>query len=235
MLGEKRLKSTIDLKNVFPDLNVQVPLSRNLIEKILRDGILSGRLAGGTALRQEELASLFGVSRMPVREALLKLEAQGLVQHMPNKGAVVLQMTVDDVVETYAIRLILEPEALRQSIPNLREIDVNEARGHMEAMTKETDLANLGRLNRLFHMSLYQGAKNQKLLRLIDHELQEEERFLRFHLSALGLGEMAQDDHKALVSLAEAGDFETAASILHQHLYQASKTMKQYLDQHMTS
>lgn len=234
MLSEAILKSTTDLKHAFPDLNAQVSLSRNLVEKTLRDGILSGRLAGGTALRQEELASLFGVSRMPVREALLKLEAQGLVQNVPNKGAVVLQMNVDDVVETYAIRLILEPEALRQSIPNLRKTDLNEAYGHMEAMAKETDLANLGRLNRLFHMSLYQGAKNQKLLRLIDRELQEEERFLRFHLSALGLGEMAQDDHKALVSLAEAGDAEAAAGILRQHLYQASDTIKQYLDQHMT-
>ncbi|WP_229999559.1 GntR family transcriptional regulator [Pseudomonas carnis] len=229
------MKSTADLKNAFPEINAQVPLSRNLVEQTLRDGILNGRLAGGTALRQEELARMFGVSRMPVREALLKLEAQGLVRNVPNKGAIVLQMNVDDAVETYAIRLLLEPEALRQSIPNLCKEDFKQAREHIVAMESETDLESLGRLNRLFHMSLYRRTPNKKLLRLIDIELQEEERFLRLHLSAMGLGEMAQDDHKALVSLAEARAPEEAASVLRQHLQRACDTFKNYLEKQMTS
>ncbi|MBN2975060.1 MULTISPECIES: GntR family transcriptional regulator [Pseudomonas] len=228
------MKATVDLKAAFPEIDAQSPLSRNLVEKTLRDGILNGTLAGGTALRQEELASLFGVSRMPVREALLKLEAQGLVRNTPNKGAVVLQMNVSDAVETYCLRLLLEPEALRQSIPNLRDEDFAKARKYVAAMENETDLANLGRLNGLFHMSLYGRSTNRKLLNLINVELQEEERFLRFHLAAMGLEEMAQDDHKKLISLAEARAPEEAAAVLRQHLQKACDTFKNYLEKQMT-
>ncbi len=196
---------------------------------------MNGTLAGGTALRQEELASLFGVSRMPIREALMKLEAQGLVRNVPNKGAVVLQMNVNEAVDTYSLRLILEPEALRQSIPHLREEDFAQAREYVTEMENETDLASLGRLNRLFHMSLYRRSTNHKLLSLINVELHEEERFLRFHLAAMGLEEMAQEDHKALISLAEARAPEEAVAVLRQHLQQACATIKNYLEQQMTS
>lgn len=222
------------LNDLLPQAQIPTHLARNLIETTLRDAILDGRLVSGTPLRQEELASLFGVSRMPVREALRQLEAQALIQIVPHKGAVVTQLNRDDAVETYALRLLLEPEALRLSIPHLRAEDFAEARSHICAMQNETDLASLGRLNRLFHRSLYRRANNSKLLRLIDNELQEEERFLRFHLKAMGLSEMAQDDHQALVALAETRDSEAAAAVLCRHLQQASNTIKQYLDNRMT-
>lgn len=227
--------SKFSLNAVLPETQAPAHLARNLIETTLRDAILDGRLVSGTPLRQEELASLFGVSRMPVREALRQLEAQALIQIVPHKGAVVTQLSGDDAVETYALRLLLEPEVLRQSIPHLQAEDFAEARAHISAMETETDLASLGRLNRLFHLSLYRRAQNRKLLRLVDNELQEEERFLRFHLSALGLEEMAQDDHLALVALAEAGDCPGAMAVLGRHLHQASTTIKHYLDKRMTS
>ncbi|HBN8602315.1 TPA: GntR family transcriptional regulator [Pseudomonas aeruginosa] len=223
------------VSTLLPRVQAPSHLARNLIETTLRDAILDGRLVSGTPLRQEELAELFGVSRMPVREALRQLEAQALVQIVPHKGAVVTQLISDDAVETYAVRLLLEPEALRQSIPNLQAQDLEEAHAHIAAMENETDLASLGRLNRLFHLALYRRTPNAKLLRLIDNELQEEERFLRFHLSAMGLGEMAQDDHKTLVALAAAGNTEGAAEVLRKHLQMASDTIRSYLERRLTS
>ena len=209
----------------------QVPphLARSVIEERLRSAIIEGRLAPGVALRQQELATLFGVSRMPVREALRQLEAQSLLQVVAHKGAVVAPLIGEDAVDTYALRVILEAEALRQSIPLLDADDIAQARHYIELLETETRYAEIGRLNRLFHMSLYHKAPNQKLLRLIENELNEEERFLRFHLSSMGLGKLTQDDHRGLVEAANDKAVEEAVSILQKHLNKAAVTMKIYL------
>ena len=91
------------------------------VEATLREAILSGAIAPGTPLRQEELATTFKVSRMPIREALRQLEAQALVDFEPHRGAVVVQITLLDAMDNYAIRAALEPQALRLSIPHLTE------------------------------------------------------------------------------------------------------------------
>ncbi|AIZ35073.1 GntR family transcriptional regulator [Pseudomonas sp. K1(2024)] len=211
--------------------NEQVPahLARSVIEERLRSAILDGRLPPGTALRQEELAGLFGVSRMPVREALRQLEAQSLLKVVMHKGAVVAPLIGEDAVDTYNLRVLLETEALRQSIPNLDAADIALARGYIAQLEEETRHAEIGRLNRLFHMTLYSKASNQKLLRLIEIELNEEERFLRFHLSAMGLGKLTQDDHIALVDAANDKLVEQAIEVLEKHLNTAAQTIRRYL------
>nr|WP_302056146.1 GntR family transcriptional regulator [Pseudomonas sp. SBB6] len=214
----------------------QVPphLARTVIEERLRSAILDGRLEPGLALRQQELATLFGVSRMPVREALRQLEAQSLLQVVAHKGAVVAPLIGEDAVDTYALRVILESEALRQSIPLLDADDIALARSYIAQLENETRHAEIGRLNRLFHMSLYSKATNQKLLRLIENELNEEERFLRFHLSSMGLGKLTQDDHIGLVDAANDKSVEDAVRILERHLNNGAKTMKAYLNRQST-
>ena len=210
----------------------QVPphLARGVIEERLRSAILDGRLPPGTAVRQQELATLFGVSRMPVREALRQLEAQSLLQVVMHKGAVVAPLIGEDAVDTYALRVLLETEALRQSIPLLDADDIAQARAYIRQLETETRHAEIGRLNRLFHMALYSKARNQKLLRMIEIELNEEERFLRFHLSSMGLGKLTQDDHIALVDAANDRLVDEAVRLLEEHLNHAARTIRKYLD-----
>lgn len=210
----------------------QVPshLARGVIEERLRRAILEGRLPAGTAIRQQELAELFGVSRMPVREALRQLEAQSLLTVEMHKGAVVAPLIGEDAMDTYALRLLLESEALRQSIPFLDQQDIAQARGYIAQLENETVHAEIALLNRLFHMSLYNKAPNQKLLRLIEIELCEEERFLRFHLSSMGLGKLTQKDHIALTDAAEAKRVDVALAVLERHLNTAAATIREYLN-----
>ncbi|MFT0521513.1 MULTISPECIES: GntR family transcriptional regulator [Pseudomonas] len=220
----------IKLSNVLVSEQVPAHLARGVIEERLRSAILDGRLPPGTAVRQQELATLYGVSRMPVREALRQLEAQSLLTVEMHKGAVVAPLIGEDAVDTYELRVLLESEALRQSIPLLEPEDIASARGYIEQLENETRHAEIGRLNRLLHMALYSKASNQKLLRLIENELNEEERFLRFHLSSMGLGKLTQDDHNALVDAASDKQVELAVSVLEQHLNHGARVIRNYLD-----
>lgn len=218
------------LSNVLASEQLLPHQARGVIEERLRSAILDGRLPPGTAVRQQELATLFGVSRMPVREALRQLEAQSLLKVEMHKGAVVAPLIGEDAVDTYALRVLLETEALRQSIPLLDASDIASARGYIQQLENETRHAEIGRLNRLLHMSLYSKAPNKKLLRLIEDELNQEERFLRFHLSSMGLGKLTQDDHNALVDAASAKQVDEAITVLEKHLNTAAGVIRRYLD-----
>lgn len=205
-------------------------LARSVIEETLRNAILDGRLPCGTAMRQQELASLFGVSRMPVREALRQLESQSLLHVVTHKGAVVAPLIEDNSAETYELRMLLESEALRLSIPLLTEADIVEAEAFICALEQEKDYAEIGRLNRLFHMALYGKAPNQRLLKLVEHGLNEEERFLRYNLEAMGLGETSQEDHRELLSLVAQKKTQESILTLRNHLMRGMEVITAYLN-----
>ncbi|GFM52623.1 GntR family transcriptional regulator [Pseudomonas cichorii] len=212
--------------------NEQPPahLARAVIEEKLRNAIIDGSLPSGTALRQQELATLFGVSRMPVREALRQLEAQSLLRVETHKGAVVAPLITEDAVDAYALRILLESQALRLSIPLLDAEDLATARRCIEALEVETDYSKMGTLNRLFHMALYAKTPNKRLMRLVEEGLNEEERFLRFNLSSMGLGKLSQDDHWELLRLAEEKAVDQIVGSLQNHLNRGVKAITQYLN-----
>src|SRR5262250_1585664 len=93
----------------------------------LRDQIIRGEIAEGTQLRQDAIATQYQVSRIPVREALRQLDAEGLISIVPNRGAIVPALSPNDIEELFSIRALLEPEVLKLSIPHLTEEDLAEA------------------------------------------------------------------------------------------------------------
>ncbi|MGP6458275.1 GntR family transcriptional regulator [Pseudomonas parakoreensis] len=217
------------LHSIKVDGPIPAHLARSIIEETLRSAILDGRLPCGTALRQQDLADLFGVSRMPVREALRQLEAQELLSVTTHKGAVVAPLIQGDATETYELRILLESEAMRQSVPLLTSADHALAAGYIEALETQHDYSEIGRLNRLFHMALYRKAPNQRLLRLVEDGLNEEERFLRFNLEAMGLGKLSQEDHRAMLQAVIGRDVELSVKLLTQHLNRGVEVITRYL------
>jgi DNA-binding GntR family transcriptional regulator len=205
-------------------------LARSVIEETLRSAILDGRIPCGTALRQQDLADLFGVSRMPVREALRQLEAQSLLNVVAHKGAVVAALVQGDATETYELRILLESEALRRSIPLLQAADFELAARYIDELETEHNYTEIGRLNRLFHMALYSKAPNRRLLRLVEDGLNEEERFLRFNLEAMGLGKLSQEDHRSLLRAVEDRNIELAVELLEHHLNRGVEVITRYLE-----
>ena len=135
-----------------------------------------------------------------------------------------------DAVETYALRILLESEALRLSIPLLVDEDLEQAARYIDELETENNYTEIGRLNRLFHMALYCKAPNQRLLRLVEDGLNEEERFLRFNLEAMGLGKISQEDHRALLRAVEDRDVERAVKLLEQHLNRGVEVITRYLN-----
>ncbi|MFJ2358003.1 GntR family transcriptional regulator [Pseudomonas fluorescens] len=217
------------LHSIKVDGPIPAHLARSIIEETLRSAILDGRLPCGTALRQQDLADLFGVSRMPVREALRQLEAQELLSVTTHKGAVVAPLIQGDATETYELRILLESEAMRQSIPLLTSADHARAASYIEELETQHDYGEIGRLNRLFHMALYSKAPNQRLLRLVEDGLNEEERFLRFNLEAMGLGKLSQEDHRAMLQAVIERDVELSVKLLTQHLNRGVEVITRFL------
>src|SRR3954452_18423078 len=114
------------------------PIERRTIAaeaaEILRRRILSGEIRGGQPLRQEQIAQEMGVSRIPLREALKQLEAEGFVTIAPHKGAVVSTLSAEEAEELFALRLQLELWLLREAIPRMREADF----AHLDAIIDES-------------------------------------------------------------------------------------------------
>lgn len=201
------------------------------VEATLKAAILEGRLPAGTPLRQDDIARDLDVSRMPVREALRQLEAQALVDSVPHKGAVVTDISASDAADSFAIRRGLEVAALRLSIPHLTDADGAAAAALVDAMEEEADPGQLGQLNRRFHMALYARAGRPRLLGLVDRELAVFDRYLRFFLAARGRERMAQQDHRAMLAAAQAGEVRRAVDVLEGHIDAAEAAMAGFFAQ----
>lgn len=140
----------------------------DLIAESLRDEILRGVIPPGAPLRQEELADRFAVSRIPVRDALLRLEAQGLVHVYPNRGAFVISLSADEVREIFEMRLLLEGDMLERAVPRMsaddwRRIDAAHAESVRTAGTDEW-VEGDWRL----HRALYEPATRPRQLATIE-------------------------------------------------------------------
>src|SRR5438094_3943238 len=137
----------------------------------LREQIIRGLIPEGAQLRQDHIAAQFQVSRIPVREALRQLEAEGLIAIVPNRGAIVPALSPADIEELFTIRALLEPEILKHSIPRLTDSDFAEAdvvlRRYEDELQHEDHLFSWGRLNWQFHSILYSRAERPHSMAII--------------------------------------------------------------------
>ena len=143
----------------------------DLVEQLLIRAIASGEIAPGEPLRQLELADRLGISATPVREALRRLEAQGLVVRQPHRGVRVAEVEPGEMAELYIIRAALEGLAVEHAVPNLTAKDVRaleQIHERLEAGRAKGALKSLRRLNFDFHTTLYRHSELPRLTRIID-------------------------------------------------------------------
>lgn len=143
-----------------------LPQGQSAYDRLL-DEIRHGTLPPGARLREVDLAARFGISRTPVREAIRRLEADGLVEHLPRQGATLRRLSYAEVMELYEMRAVLEGTAARLAARAASELELRELAEINAEMTASADPAEIVRLNRQFHATLINAAKNRYLQRAI--------------------------------------------------------------------
>lgn len=195
-------------------------LSSAIAER-LRQDILSGSQPSGSQLRQDALASTYGVSRIPVREALFQLEAEGLVRIVPHKGAVVTSLSVAEIHDVFDLRALLEPRLFRQSIPALTPDDfarLDEIQGAFAAAIRARDIPQWGTLNAELHAALYARANLPRTAYIVSGLLQTSDRYTRVQLSAPAAMKRAEREHAELIALCKRRLIAAACNLLTQHI-----------------
>ncbi len=200
----------------------------------LRRRILEGEFPGGYQLRQDALANDLGVSRIPIREALVQLESEGLVKSVAHRGAVVSELSVDEIEELFALRALLEPRLLRLSVPHLTPDDfaaLDRILAEYGAEMDSHDASRWGELNSALHMRLYERANQPRTAGIVASLLQGTDRYTRMQLSFTDGRPRAQDDHTKLVALCRAGRIDEAAAVLAAHIEDAGAALIGYIRQ----
>jgi len=196
----------------------------------LREAILSGAIAEGTPLRQEELALKFGLSRMPIRDAIRQLEAEGLVTYEVHKGASVAVMTIADIAEIYDMRIMAECTALDFSFDNISESDLTTMHEIVSEMETVIEPHQLSELNEKFHFMLYSKADRPRLLALIKSLHDSVDRHLRFLLTNLDYHRQSQLDHRNILNACAKGDRVAAQRCLAKHLSEGRDSIVSFLE-----
>jgi DNA-binding GntR family transcriptional regulator len=197
----------------------------DLVRDGVRKAIFEGRLESGTQLRQDELAERYGTSRIPVREALRQLEAEGLVTIHPNRGAVVSSISLDDVLEMLEIRIALECRALRLAIPNMADVDLEAAADILKSYDAEPHPRKWGEMNWQFHKTLYAPSNRPKLIAMIEANYGHVGRFIRVQVSLAAGKERPQREHYAMLDACRRGDVAGAARMLEEHIIHTQKSL----------
>lgn len=204
-----------------------------LVVETIREKILSGEITAGQPLRQAALAEELNVSRIPVREALLQLEAEGLVSFEPHKGATATELNVEQVDELFELRAMLEGDLLASSIPNLTDEMLELAQNLLnkldKALGKENAANTWSELNSDYHNCLYSGANRPQTQDLVDTLNKNADRYIRMHLLWAGGISKAESEHNEILSLCRERNVEKAVAVLKQHILGSRDEIKEFL------
>ncbi len=187
----------------------------------IKEAVLDRRYEGGTLLTEGDLAEAVGVSRTPVREALLRLEVEGLIKLYPKKGALVLAVSAQEISDVVETRLLVEEFAARKAVPAPAQLIARLAQllEEQRELAEAGDLAAVSVKDRCFHAEIVKNAGNEILSRLYD---QLRDRQLRMGVAVMEAhpGRIAANitEHGELLDAIRAGDAEGAAQVVRRHV-----------------
>lgn len=211
-----------------PNLGI-TPTASEVIATHLREAIVSGHFAEDEPIRQDDIAKLFNVSKIPVREALKRLEAEGLVLFQRNKGAVVTRISEPELAQMFEVRVLLEVQAIRLAVPNMTETTFTAAERICSAFLGEEDVGRWSELNWQLHACLYEPAQRPFLINLIRSIHDKLERYLRMQMSLSEGKQRADHEHREIIAACRAGDTEAAAALITEHINGVCQTLYAHL------
>lgn len=189
------------------------PTAQENVLRELRSDIVHGVLAPGSQVVQEALAQRYGVSRVPLREALKILEGEGLVSYHPHRGYFVMELSADDLLEVYRLRSILEAEALRAAVPELTDDDLTrlgELLIEVEAASSQGDLASLTLANRAFHFAIFERSRRPRLVRLLQQLWDATDVYRAIYFRSEANRARIEEEHRLILAALRVRDAEAA-------------------------
>jgi DNA-binding GntR family transcriptional regulator len=196
----------------------------------LRGSILVGALQAGQVLRQEELAKRFNVSRVPLREALSQLEADGLIESRPRRGYAVTALDPADIVEVFELRMVIEEHAGRIAALTRTNEDIAEVERLVLAM-EQLDPAipdyrsRWTLLNYEFHLRIIESTRRKRLSRIAGTLRSTAEPYVSIEINLTGNAEGAAHEHREMLEALRAGDAEGLAELSRQHVQSTARRL----------
>jgi DNA-binding GntR family transcriptional regulator len=205
-------------------------LSDQLVN-LVRDRILSGKVAPNSPIRQDALANELGISKIPLREALTRLEQEGLVNSHTNRGFFVRDLSASEAEEVYALRLKLEPDAVAMAAELATPEQHEAARDTLATLYQVTDAGGegVGAFNRAFHLALLRPSGQQITVNILERLHVLSERYVRKHLEPLGRDERANDEHRQMLDAWLARDLERLRQVTIAHIAKTLEDLRQQL------
>ena len=190
--------------------------------EIVRERIVAGTIRPDAPIRQDALAAELGVSKIPLREALTRLEQEGLVRSRANRGYFVRELTIAEAEEVYALRLKLEPELAAQAAANASEQERAVAVQTLAQLDEATNAHGdgVGAFNRAFHLALLRPSRQPITTTMLERLHVLGERYVRKHLEPLGRDQRANDEHAHLLESWLLRDTHAVRERMHAHIEQ---------------
>lgn len=195
----------------------------------LRSQILQGEIAPGSRLSQQSTAERFGVSRIPVRDALQILVGEGLVEPVSNATAVVTGMSIAELQELYELREAVEPLATQIAVPNVGRAEHITMRKQLQIMEEHADTCTWLAANNAFHAAVYERAGRPRMIELVERLRRLTDRYMYVHIEFIGQTEHLTSEHLGILAAVEAGDSALAATLTREHLASSHDFILTYL------
>lgn len=221
-------KGAGDAGAVRPRGSVQRQTMGAQVADELRRQIIAGELAEGFQLRQEQLAAEFGISKVPVREALNQLEAEGLVVQQFHRGAVVAGLSFDQIMQTFELRAQIEVWLIGLALPHATPEDVKNAGRRASLLENSEDASSLPSLNWQFHQALYRPAGKEHVLEYVHKLHLQVERFVRMQFRLAVQIERVVREHAELLELYARRD-PAVQQCLHRHIMGSAERLAERL------
>jgi DNA-binding GntR family transcriptional regulator len=229
------------MRTRFREATVATELQRTIVNEVtvrVRQEIISGRIQPGQRIRLRTLEELFGVSHIPIREALRSLEAEGLVENIPQRGAIATPLSIEELTEVYDLRRLLEPAVAERAIPQLTKEQLRmsaKALEELNAVPGEWASPEFPEAHRRFHWLLLEPGGTSLIERILTQLWQTSERYVRFSMIVGGGAPVAKRQHTMLQRCARAGDVDRFRAELIAHLHNTESRVRDVIGNHASA
>ncbi|MGO9396761.1 MAG: GntR family transcriptional regulator [Xanthobacteraceae bacterium] len=208
------------------------PIPETMVDGIterLRQAIITGAIRPRERIRVADLERKFGVSHIPIREALRRLQSEGFVEISPRRTTIAAGVDLSDLANIYDLRRIIEVEIGRRSVSQMTKSDVEAVRRALvsfQAVANDPSSAEFWERHRDFHWAILAPAANPTVQRVLDHLWQSSERYVRLFVSTFATMETVMDLHIELYDACAVGDVTTFENALTRHYVETEKTVR---------